>query len=313
MLPTRNKIVYKDDDDGRWVTRQSLRGQPYRVWEWPVPRINDGILECVVYIYPDVPTAQNGEAAGGTGFLVGTVVSEQFKKSLIFVVTNRHVIDKGGRVVRINTADGKLDTKEIEDNQWLRHPSGDDIAIAALPASGNYRANFLPFDLAIKEEEITSQNVGPGDDVFIVGRFVNHDGKQQNRPSVRFGAIAQMPGEAIKFPDGSEQDSFLVEARSISGFSGSPVFLSRSGGAMYRVRLLGIDHCHLSSSEPIKSKITGESVSDHWYVKNNTGMMGVVPAWRLSEMFAMPEVQKLIACEKSRLEKEYRDAPGEQD
>jgi hypothetical protein len=42
------------------AARLSERGHPYRVWEWAVSRIDDGILECVVYIYPDVQTAKEG-------------------------------------------------------------------------------------------------------------------------------------------------------------------------------------------------------------------------------------------------------------
>ena len=64
--------------------------------------------------------------------------------------------------------------------------------------------------------------------MFVVGQLVNSQGKVRNIPSTRFGNIAQMPYEPIeqdrvfgKF----QQESFLVEARSIIGFSGSPIFL----------------------------------------------------------------------------------------
>jgi hypothetical protein len=68
-------------------------------------------------------------------------------------------------------------------------------------------------------------DIGPGDDVFVVGRFINREGKQKNIPSVRFGNIAQMPGEPLFLDDGKELECFLIEGRSISGFSGSPVFI----------------------------------------------------------------------------------------
>jgi hypothetical protein len=259
-----------------------------------VSRIDDGILECVVYIYPDIPSAEAGIAAGGTGFLFGAVLSEQPLKAIEFVVTNRHVIDGGGRVVRINTRDGRLETREIEDPEWLRHPVGDDLAIARLLVSNTDKTNCLHYDLAITPSDIRAHNVGPGDDIFVVGRFINHEGKQQNHPTVRSGIIAQMPGEAISFPDGTEQDSFLVEARAISGFSGSPVFLNRGAGSRYHLRLLGINHCYLSTEEPVKLRTTKRPINDDWFVTNNTGMMGVIPAWRLTEMLGMPKVQEMI-------------------
>lgn len=62
--------------------------------------------------------------------------------------------------------------------------------------------------------------------MFVVGRFVNAEGRQKNLPTLRFGNIAQSPQEKIKQDRvfGSfEQESYLVEARTISGYSGSPV------------------------------------------------------------------------------------------
>jgi len=53
-----------------------------------------------------------------------------------------------------------------------------------------------------------------------MGRFVNAEGRLRNVPTLRFGTIAQIPIEKV---DG--QVSFLVEARSIPGFSGTPVVI----------------------------------------------------------------------------------------
>ena len=51
---------------------------------------------------------------------------------------------------------------------------------------------------------VTNRHVVPppqrGDrsDVFLVGRFINHEGQQRNAPTLRFGLIAQMPGDPIR-------------------------------------------------------------------------------------------------------------------
>ena len=45
-----------------------------------------------------------------------------------------------------------------------------------------------------------------------------------NLPIVRLGAIAAMPGEYIKTDWGCLR-AYLIEARSIGGLSGSPVFI----------------------------------------------------------------------------------------
>jgi hypothetical protein len=81
------------------------------------------------------------------------------------------------------------------------------------------------------EDEIAQFDIGPGDDVFFVGRYVNHQGRQQNSPTVRLGIISMLPREKILHPRGTLVDSFLVEVRSLSGYSGSPVFLYRQPGS----------------------------------------------------------------------------------
>ena len=59
----------------------------------------------------------------------------------------------------------------------------------------------------------------------MVGRFVSHEGKQQNSPAVRFGNIAMMQKEKIIDERGVAQESFLVEIRSLPGYSGSAVLI----------------------------------------------------------------------------------------
>jgi len=159
-----------------------------------------------------------------------------------------------------------------------------------------------PGDL-LTEKIAASHDIGLGDDCFIVGRFINHEGKQKNRPSLRFGNIAQMPGDPLVLDDGSAQEGFLVEARSISGYSGSPVFVeirpfahgarpmnsSGRGGPW----LLGIDFCHVPVTEKIYSRKTMKESKTN-FVKGNSGMMGVIPAWRLLEMMDYADVKSLI-------------------
>jgi hypothetical protein len=140
----------------------------------------------------------------------------------------------------------------------------------------------------------------------MVGRFLNHEGKQRNLPSVRFGNIAQMPNEKIRqeFRNNFDQESFLVECRAIGGFSGSPVFvyiaeyenewrpaaLPRIAGGL-PPRLLGIEWGILSKWEPVcdaHGRPVGRPQPDSLQVDTNSGMMGVVPAWKLAEILNLP-------------------------
>jgi hypothetical protein len=67
-----------------------------------------------------------------------------------------------------------------------------------------------------------------GHEVFFVGLFSQHAGRERNLPIARFGAVSRQPSEPISVQrsDGSieELEGYLVEARSWGGHSGSPVF-----------------------------------------------------------------------------------------
>lgn len=149
--------------------------------------------------------------------------------------------------------------------------------------------------------------------MFVVGRFINSQGKVRNIPSVRFGNIAQMPHEPIeqnRVFGKYQQESFLVEARSISGFSGSPVFLilhardsrQESGFRLHTdvFRLLGIQWGYIQDWEPVRD-LDGRPIDTGLQVRLNTGMMGVVPAWKLGDLMRSDFVMK----HKRKIEEEY--------
>src|SRR5579862_2785639 len=183
-------------------------------------------------------------------------------------------------------------------DNWMDHPDGDDIAIAGL--AGNFDAlklKCISTQMFLNKEIITKHNIGPGDETFMCGRFVQHDGKQKNTPSVRFGNISMMPWEAVKHPRGHDQESFLVETRSLSGYSGSPVFVYlehatvRPGEeTMPLVRedagpwLLGIDWAHLSIYEKVKERDRITDTAQGYIMQSNSGQMAVVPAWKLYDL-----------------------------
>ena len=92
--------------------------------------------------------------------------------------------------------------------------------------------------------------------------------------------------------DGRRQGSFLVEARSLSGYSGSPVFIWPSHpipGLGFtqsaHLKLLGIDWCHLRGfPKPILLSDKRTRHPDGLFIEQNSGMMGVVPAWKIAEL-----------------------------
>jgi hypothetical protein len=261
-----------------------------------MPRIPDQIRECVVYIYPDEESADEGSRAGGSGFVVGVQSKSLHERHFVYVVTNRHAIRNcKNPVIRFNTKQGGLGILTTGNEDWQFHDNCDDLAAISIDLRAPYTYQFLPESLFLTKELVEQYDIGPGDDVFFVGRFVDHEGKQKNWPALRFGHISMMPWEPIpQEGSGILQESFVVEGRSIGGFSGSPVFVSipplteRPGmGTLELVRygpwLMGIDWGHLNVCEAVLDAV-GKPHPDKLFVKANSGMSCVVPAWKLREL-----------------------------
>ncbi len=277
-----------------------------------MPRIRDEYLDCSIYLYASEKDAQEGARSGGCGFLVGIRTTNLPNNVLIpYVVTNKHVVENGNAVIRMKTRDGKNSFLTTDSNSWRFHPAGDDLAVRVIRFDWmTHQYNYVPRNILLDKKIASSMKIGPGDETFAIGRFVNHEGKQQNLPTVRFGCIAQMPFEPIIQDTGFDQESFLVEARSISGYSGAPVFVyisvfsEREGiddwypssdltqfkewGSLkaHGPWLLGVDWGHILDWEPLRYE-NGERVKlgdRKVRVRVNTGMMAVVPARKLAEL-----------------------------
>jgi len=140
----------------------------------------------------------------------------------------------------------------------------------------------------------TRKIIGVGDEVLMLGRFINREGLQKNSPTARFGHISQMPGDPID----AQEEAFLCEVRSIGGYSGSPVFLIPSfddrPGAQRpptdRGIILGIDFCHIQNWTCAHDD-KGYKLP-HVRVPQNTGMAGVIPAWKLQELIMSEKALK---------------------
>lgn len=310
-------------------------GPPFLVWEIRMPKIHEIFLNHVFYLYPSVATAESNEHIGASGFMVG-IHSSDIDYHHVYAVTNSHVIRQGGAtVMRINPGiDASEDTGnfkilETEPNNWFHHPDGDDIAVCPLDPS--FGVWYIPASIFISEELVERMKIGPGDDVFMVGRFTGYDGRSKNLPTVRFGNISKMPYEPIYQPQrGISQESFLVEMRSVSGYSGSPVIvritpfyrnLEDSVKKDYGDHLLGVDWGHVYAYEAIRD-LDDKKHPDGWRVRSNSNMTAVVPAWKLRELLdieelviAREETEKQLMAEKSRpqtgVEMDFAEIEGE--
>jgi hypothetical protein len=261
-----------------------------------MPRVADEVLDCAIYLYPSENDAEAGKAVGGTGFLA-SVPSETHQDAwYVYAITNWHVVDPfdgNSPVVRLNTQGGGFDVVELAPEQWTRHPDWDDIAACFIGLSRDLnRFKCVPTTRFMTDRAIQANDVGVGDETFMVGRFITHEGRQRNWPTLRFGNIAMMNHEPVHFRN-RNQEAFLVEARSLSGFSGAPVFVHippltvrpRSGGEIdsleYRWWLLGIDCGHLPKWQAVVDE-GQKPIPQDYQVELNTGMMVVIPAWKIA-------------------------------
>lgn len=275
-----------------------------------MPRIADALTRTIIYLYQTIEDAENGTPSGGTGFLVGVPYEQKFNdrnRYHTYLVTNEHVIGSNVKAGRINQIDGQAIGFPIEGDEWTFHPDGDDLGVIPVVMDKSICDHtFLPSEMFIDKNFIDEHDIGLGDEVFIIGRFQYHEGRKRNYPSARFGNLAQMPNEPIRVKRAANytalQEAFLVEMRSIGGYSGSPAFIyippythrmtktPRGVSPTFYVRLLGIDFGHLSTKDPIKNNDNNKI--DGWHVEGNSAMTGVIPAWKLMELLNIDKLKK---------------------
>lgn len=168
--------------------------------------------------------------------------------------------------MRIHTAYRDAGICEIPPSNWRRHPKKDDLAVCQLSGfdPGNYKFITIPTALFMEQDLLHQTGIGPGDDTYLIGRFINHEGKQKNLPTVRQGIISIMPEEKFQTPSHGMRERFLVAVKSIGGYSGPPVvvsipairhpppFMTPLGGpAPTAEYVLGVDCGHILNKEPV--------------------------------------------------------------
>jgi hypothetical protein len=298
-----------------------------------MPRIPDHFLANSIYFYGSEEDAKAGSNNGGCGFFVHTPSIHQGIVH-IYAITNKHVLDEGCNVLRLNTTDGKTEIIATERDAWIDHPERYDVSIYSIDIN-NIKVNpsSINTDLFLTREIIDDFLIGPGDETFMVGRLITRWGQQRNRPVVRFGNISMMadPDEPVVGHDNVAQECFFVESRSISGFSGSPVFVSTTqlytadkhvpkaikpasrpedegmglkfnhvfSQGTYGPWFLGINCGHLPLWNSVFEK---DKVSPTEYrVEQATGIACVLPAWHILDLVNIEELVR----ERKRDDNEY--------
>jgi hypothetical protein len=287
-------------------------------------RVPEEIRDCVVFV--GVMRDDGKTKFGGTAFWLG-LKSEVTDQVYVHLVTAGHVAAKLRRrsgirgIIRLNRRDGRAETVMLGvGTRWFEHPTDPAADVAVLPwapESDEYAYEWLPAEMLLTDALIQEKYIGPGDDVFITGLFGHVAGHARNLPIIRTGNVAMFAPERIstKWCDGAPAEVYLIEARSIGGLSGSPVFvretvliplaenpvqemappprprigLQAANVSGFGCYLLGLMHGHWDIPPEQKNEVLPEVGSDD-LGRVNLGIAIVVPAKKILETMNHPEL-----------------------
>ncbi|HMH58753.1 MAG TPA: hypothetical protein VK537_06200 [Galbitalea sp.] len=289
--------------------------------------LQDDLRQCCAFLYVDTG---GGRIPLGTAFFYCDSAGRGLP-GYLYLVTARHTLEGARRAghskiwVRVNTSESASPDRapaewyEVSLDEFLGHPDDDDdpilgidwlerredrlrIDLAAMWFPGDPEVWMWPGWLVVNPQVVEDENVRAGADLVITGLYRNHHGDKRNIPIVRTGTLSAMPEEPVDTKLGPSMVC-LVEARSIGGLSGSPVYLmseewvwprgespanglTRRGG--FQVWLLGVIHGHFDSRE-----------SETWDLglgwgkeRMNEGIAMVTPAYQLEALFLREEFTK---------------------
>lgn len=283
-----------------------------------MPKIPENYLDGVFYLYDSVEAAQAGDKFGGTGFFVSIDAKNAPGKGFVYAVSNWHVAVRGGfSVIRVNTVDGGTEIIELVPEDWEFDPVvGYDVAAVpvSFPDQTKIKFTLIPDDAFVPKERFSSSTKNPfgvGDDVFMVGRFIDHDGGPTNQPAVRFGHISINPSPLPSL-HGKTVDTICLDTNSRTGFSGSPVFVYRTMTSdLHHLTTADLDGKLIMAQRPILM-LLGIHVSQfhEWWEYNDdevseeverlgkaqirgmSGMTQVAPAWAIRHILDLPVFKK---------------------
>jgi hypothetical protein len=284
-----------------------------------MPKLHPDVGNAVFYLYREDPRTGKRTGPHGTGFVVGVKSKAYANIRHFYGVTNWHLAnDLGASIIRINTQDGKSRFIDLGPEDWLFPRNGDDLAIVDLAGherDGDQVGHYLVDSMIVDETFIDRIEISIGEDVFMVGLYAEQHGGERNTPAIRFGNLSLLANKTapIEQPNGILRSSHLVDMRSRTGFSGSPVVLYRipdndlsdipprpprhlpmPGSGIHArskfIALLGV-HCgqywdkvKVSKNAPGRHDRVGDPIAegDDLYIPG--AMNIVVPAWSIREL-----------------------------
>jgi hypothetical protein len=265
------------------------------------------------------PRIENGgPVPNGTGFFV-IVENENGAGGYGYLVTARHVLknEQGAffeRIfVRVNDRHHgsgfiPIDLVPGGDKQNLfvhDDPTVDIAVLVGWPDQNAFDFLAIPTSLIKSKEEFKKSTIRAGSDVFFAGLFAYHLGDTINTPIFRFGRVAMITDDRIRWQEASKPpemvELYLLETMSFGGNSGSPVFFSQGMDRQPGQIILGTDEIILAGvmrgnfNEP---RIGGVIQTPNTVLPafaQNIGIAAVTPSYLLRDILYSEKLKKFRA------------------
>lgn len=243
----------------------------------------------------------------GTAFFVGVKDPKDENTSFVYLVTAKHVLQADDRkswlpkiFLRLNTRKGDSGLIEVpiipagRNQTVFLHPQDATVDVAVIPAlpdEKRFDFKFLPVEFLTSKKDFADLKIVEGSEVFFTGLFSPHVGTRRNYPVIRFGRVAMITDEKVKFGD-YEADLYLVETGSYGGNSGAPVFFylgsDREPGSLIVgppvLKLAGVMSGTFLDIQPVRAVETAKIA----VAPSNMGIAAVVPAYKVLEILSGP-------------------------
>jgi hypothetical protein len=263
---------------------------------------------------------QNGApVANGTGFFV-LVENNAGPGGWGYLVTAKHVLmDENENLqrrvfIRINDKHESsemisLDLTPTGTNQNVFFHSDPTVDIAVVPAlPDENKFDFLAVQgrMIKTKDEFKKSTIRPGSDVFFTGLFASHYGEKRNTPIFRFGHVAMLTDDRVRWQEQGKQpkmvELFLLETMSFGGNSGSPVFFSQGMDREPGQIILGADEITLAGvmrGNFNEGRIGGLIQTPNAVLPTfaqNVGIAAVTPGYLLRDILYSDELSKMRAA-----------------
>lgn len=251
----------------------------------------------------------------GTAFLV-SIPNERGTGEFEYLVTAKHVLENENEeffrrvFVRLNNRDKSaellvLDVVPSGPNQNVfthNDPSVDIAVIPVVPDQDKIDFLTIPISMIKSKEDFKKTTITAGSDVFFVGLFMGHYGDKVNTPIFRFGRVAMITDDRIRWQEGGKPvqlaELYLLETMSFGGNSGAPVFFSlgidREPGKLYvgtEITLAGVMRGNFNEPRvgtfiPVPNAVLPAFAQ-------NIGIAAVTPAYLLHDILYSEKLKKL--------------------